>query len=150
MNAIELLKADHRTVRKLLDELADTSVRATKARPELLAQIERELSAHTRIEEEIFYPAFRKAGGGEEATMYHEAREEHRAVEKLVLPDLKETDPASHEFSGRAKVLKELVEHHADEEEEEMFADAEKLLSADRLAALGAQMEARKRELLQG
>ena len=58
--------------------------------------------------------------------MNFEALEEHRAVDELVLPDLKNTDPASHQFSGRAKVLRELVEHHADEEEEEMFEMAKK------------------------
>ena len=66
----------------------------------------------------------------------------------LVLPDLVGTDPSSEKFSGRAKVLKELVEHHADEEEKEMFPRARKLLSRDELARLGEQLEARKEALL--
>ena len=57
---------------------------------------------------------------------------------------------ASEKFSGRAKVLKELVEHHADEEEQEMFPRAKKLLSKDELAALGERLEARKKALLAG
>ena len=56
--------------------------------------------------------------------MYHEAKEEHRTVDSLVLPDLKKTDPSSTEFSGRVKVVKELLEHHIEEEETEMFPQA--------------------------
>ncbi|MGS1012951.1 hypothetical protein ACVCL0_14925 [Rhodanobacter sp. UC4450_H17] len=79
--------------------------------------------------------------------MYFEALEEHRAAGDLVLPDLLDTDVGSEQFSGRAKVLRELVEHHVKEEEEEMFKEAKKLLSAAELKALGARMEQRKVEL---
>lgn len=149
MDAITLLKNDHAEVRELLGELAETTTRAVKKRKELVEDIAAKLKAHTTIEEEIFYPAFRKAGEkGDDDKMYFEALEEHRAAGDLVLPDLLETDPASERFSGRAKVLKELVEHHADEEEKEMFPRAKKLLSKDELAELGARLEARKEELL--
>lgn len=80
--------------------------------------------------------------------MYFEALEEHRAAEDLVLPDLMNTDPATEQFSGRAKVLKELIEHHIEEEESEMFKDAKTLLDKDQLTQLGEQMESRKKELL--
>ncbi|MET0227023.1 MAG: hemerythrin domain-containing protein, partial [Dokdonella sp.] len=101
------------------------------------------------IEEEIFYPAFKEAAKiADDRTMYFEALEEHRAAGDLVLPDLLATDPAADNFSGRAKVLKELVEHHADEEEKEMFPRARKLLSKSELAELGSRMEARKTDLL--
>jgi hemerythrin-like domain-containing protein len=79
--------------------------------------------------------------------MNYEAREEHRAVEKLVLPDLEKTEPGTDQFSGRAKVLKELIEHHADEEEEEMFPKAEKSIPAGELKTLGEKMMKRKAEL---
>jgi hemerythrin-like domain-containing protein len=149
MDAITLLTEDHRKVRKLLEDLEKTTNRAEKKRADLLAQIARELEVHTTIEEEIFYPAFKEAGQkSEDDKMYFEAMEEHRAAGDLVLPDLLKTNVTSDQFSGRAKVLKELVEHHADEEEKEMFPRARKLLSAAELNALGAQMEARKRELL--
>lgn len=58
------------------------------------------------------------------------------------------TDVDSEQFSGRAKVLKELIEHHAGEEEKEMFPRAKKLLSREGLNSLGEQLEARKQELL--
>jgi hemerythrin-like domain-containing protein len=149
MDAITLLKNDHATVRELLSQLEKSTPRAVKKRTALVQEIEAELKAHTTIEEEIFYPAFKEAGQkSDDDKMYFEALEEHRAAGDLVLPDLLNTDPASDQFSGRAKVLKELVEHHADEEEKEMFPRAKKLLSKDELKELGERMEARKEELL--
>ncbi len=91
--------------------------------------------------------AFKKAGNSNHEQLYYEAFEEHRVVSELVLPDLKKTDPTSEKFSGRAKILKELIEHHADEEESEMFKQARKSLSAEELKALGEQMNQRKKEL---
>ena len=149
MDALTLLKADHKDVRKLLDTLAATTTRASKKRVALVEKIDALLKAHTTIEEEIFYPAFKAAGDkSDDAKMYFEALEEHRAAGDLVLPDLLKTDPTSEKFSGRAKVLKELVEHHADEEEKQMFPRAKKLLSKETLATLGQQLAARKKELL--
>lgn len=147
MNAIALLKADHEKVKKLLTQLESTTERGVKTREELLSKIEHELLIHTQLEEKIFYPAYKAAGGKEEATMDAEAREEHRAVEDLVLPDLKATDPSKITFSGRAKVLKELLEHHIEEEEDELFPQAKKLLSAKVLNELGSAMQALRAEL---
>ncbi|MHB0776963.1 hemerythrin domain-containing protein [Halomonas sp. WWR20] len=149
MNAIELLTEDHEKVRGLLAQLVGSTERASKKRPELLDKIELEVRVHTQIEEEIFYPSFKESNGKENDRMYYEAWEEHRAVEELVLPDLKKTDPASTQFSGRAKVLKELLEHHMEEEEEDMFEMARKSMSENQLNELGEQMAARKKELMQ-
>lgn len=146
-SAIELLKEDHRKVKELLSELVQTTTRAEKKRLNLLEKIEQELHVHTHIEEEIFYPAFKEAGSSEASKMYFEALEEHRAVDELVLPDLKKTSPTSEKFSGRAKVLKELVEHHVEEEEKEMFKKAQKAMSKEELTALGERLAERKQEL---
>ena len=149
MDAIQLLKKDHVTVRGLLTELEATTTRANKKRVVLLAKVDRELKAHTTIEDEIFYPAFKAAGEkNDDQKMFLEAKEEHRAAGDLVLPDLLSTDPASEQFSGRAKVLKELVFHHAEEEEKEMFPRAKELMSKAELIELGARMAARKAQLL--
>lgn len=144
MNAIDLLKADHERVKALLTQLSESTDRAVKKRTELVAKLEMEISLHTRLEEEILYPAFKEAGAKEEDEMYYEAKEEHRTVDSLVLPDLKMTDPTTPEFAGRAKVVKELLEHHIEEEETEMFPKAKKLLGKAALEELGAQMEAMK------
>jgi hemerythrin-like domain-containing protein len=149
MNAIQLLKDDHKKVKGLLAELAATTARGTKTRSQLLATIAQELRVHSKIEEEIFYPAFHAAREkADDDAMYFEALEVHRAAGELVLPDLERTEVSSEKFSGRAKVLKELVEHHADEEEKEMFPRARKLLSAQELDELGEKMAARKSELM--
>ena len=148
MDAITLLTKDHKVVRGMLEELAATTKRATKRRTELLQKIATELEAHTTIEEEIFYPAFKQAGEkSDDDKMFFEAMEEHRAAGDLVLPDLLQTEVGSDQFSGRAKVLKELVDHHAKEEEKEMFPRARKLMDKSQLQDLGERMATRKAEL---
>ena len=148
MNAIDLLRNDHATVRSLFEELRMTPKQSPDQRTRLLERIAREVQVHSAIEEEIFYSAFKQVvGEGEKEALYFEALEEHRAVGDLVLPDLLATDPGTDRFSGRAKVLKELIEHHAHEEETEMFPVAEKLLGAEVLDQLGRAMELRKAEL---
>ena len=149
MDAIALLIQDHKRVRKLLNELNDTNGEAVKTRRDLTEEIATELKAHTQIEEEIFYPAYKQAcNDAEDDKLYFEALEEHRAARELVLPDLLNTDVESEQFSGRAKVLKELIEHHADEEEEDMFPRAKEIFAIEDLNALGEEMEARRKELL--
>lgn len=140
MNAIDLLKADHEKVKGILSQLSESTDRAVKKRTELLEKLELEVSIHTQLEEEILYPAYKAAGGKAETEMYYEAKEEHRTVDSLVLPDLKGTDPTSPEFAGRVKVIKELLEHHIEEEETDMFPHAKKILGKAKLDELGDQM----------
>lgn len=82
--------------------------------------------------------------------MYYEAKEEHRTVDSLVLPDLLHTETGTVEFAGRVKVMKELLEHHIEEEEGELFPTAKKLLSRDVLEQLGRTMETQKKMLKGG
>ncbi len=147
MNAIDLLIEDHEKVKDILTRLTESTERAVKTRTELLQKLEMEVTIHTQLEEQILYPAYKEAGGKEELKMYHEAKEEHRTVDSLVLPDLKATDPGSLEFSGRAKVCKELLEHHIEEEEEEMFPKARELFDEARLEEMGQQMSELKDQL---
>jgi hemerythrin-like domain-containing protein len=147
-DAISLLKQDHEKVRGLLTKLESAAGKRREKAQELVTQIDRELAIHTQIEEEIFYPAFRDAvRSKDDKKMYYEAKEEHHVV-KLVLPEVKEDQEyADEEFAAKAKVLKELVEHHADEEEKEMFPKAKKVLDKAELQELGDRMAARKEEL---
>lgn len=147
MNAIDLLKADHEKVKAILTQLSESTDRAIKKRTDLLEKLELEVSIHTELEEQVLYPAFKAAGGKEQDEMYYEAKEEHRTVDSLVLPDLKTTDPSSPEFAGRVKVVRELLEHHIEEEETEMFPQAKKLLGNARLEQLGEQMATLKATL---
>lgn len=146
-NALDVLKEDHDKVRKLLEELVSTS--GEKTRERLLGQIANEVEIHAEIEEEIFYPAFRDAAKKkDQKKLYYEAVEEHRAVGEMVLPDLKETDASTMEFGGRAKVLREMVIHHIEEEEEKLFPLVKKLCSKEELQELGEHLQQRKKELL--
>lgn len=147
MNAIDLLKSDHEKVKSILSQLSESTDRATKKRVDLLNKLEMEITIHTQLEEKILYPAYKEAGGKEQDEMYYEAKEEHRTVDSLVLPDLKNTDPSTPEFAGRVKVVKELLEHHIEEEETEMFPQAKKLLGKAKLDELGEQMEVMKASL---
>ena len=149
-DAIVLLKEDHKKVKALLSQLEKTTERGASRRKTLLGKIEQELKVHTKIEEEIFYPAYRDAATKkEDCKLYQEALEEHHVVD-LVLPELKRANPAGEIFGAKAKVLKEIVEHHAEEEEKEMFPRARKVLEAAELKDLGARMAARKRALKRG
>ena len=147
-DAITILTEDHKKVRKLLDELAATTERAVKTRQQLLKDIETDIRVHAQLEEEIFYPAYKVAAEkSEDRKLFFEAHEEHHMVD-VVLAEIKDTDPSTEPFAAKAKVLKDLVEHHADEEEEDMFPRARQLMDEGTLVDLAEEMEERRAELL--
>jgi hemerythrin-like domain-containing protein len=149
-DAISILKGDHQRVRQLLRRLENTTDRAAKQRKDLLAQIESEVKVHTTIEEEIFYPAFKEAVRSKsDQELYFEAIEEHHVVD-LVMPEIKSTDATSKQFWAKAKVLKDLIEHHAEEEEREMFPKARKYIRQSELLEIGKQIQSRKQDLQAG
>jgi len=146
-NAITMLKSDHAAVKRLLRELEETTARGTKVRERLVSDIERELKIHSQLEEELFYPTFKKMAEDSEAEdLFYEATEEHHVVD-MVLPELKATSAKAPEFAAKSKVLKELIEHHVREEEGEMFPQARRLMTDEQLRELGDAMEARKKTL---
>jgi hemerythrin superfamily protein len=145
-DAIELLITDHRKVRQLLTALENTTGRATSRRETLLQQIDKEIQLHTRLEEEIFYPAYKDAAHKSDQHLYYEAIEEHHLVD-AVLREIKSADVASAEFGAKAKVLRDLIEHHAGEEEGQMFPKARKLLGVVQLRHLGKRIQDRRTEL---
>lgn len=147
-NALNLLKDDHSRLRGLLAKLEQTSERGVKVRENLVNQIEMEIKVHSKIEEEIFYPAYLAAARKkDDKELFYEATEEHHVVD-MVLPELKATNPKSEQFGAKAKVLKELIEHHADEEEQEMFRRARRLMKAEELREVGDAMAKRKESLI--
>jgi len=149
-DAISILKGDHQRVRQLLRRLENTTDKATTQRKDLLTEIENEVKVHTTVEEEIFYPAFQEAVRSKsDKEIYFEAIEEHHVVD-LVIPEIKSTDAASEQFGAKAKVLKDLIEHHAEEEETEMFPKARKVMSPDELVELGKEIHSRKQHLQSG
>jgi hemerythrin HHE cation binding domain-containing protein len=146
-DAITVLKDDHKKVKALLASLEKTTERGAERRTKLLRQIEAEVHVHATIEEEIFYPAYREAvKKKDDVELYQEALEEHHVVD-LVMPELKESDPAGEVFGAKAKVLKELIEHHAGEEEKEMFKKARQAMGKEELLDLGSRLQERKKQL---
>jgi hypothetical protein len=145
-NAIEVLRADHERLRQLLPMLADEAIASDKRR-ELLDEVEQAIKIHSLIEEEIFYPVYKEAANSKDAVdMYFESLEEHHVVDML-LPELKPLDASSDAFRAKAKVLRELFEHHAKEEEEDMFRKAAEMISAATMQEIGDRMQRRKIEL---
>ena len=142
-DAIALLKADHRKVEGLFEDFEKATASAKKAA--LVRQICTELTVHTKIEEEIFYPACR--GKIEEDTL-DEAYVEHDGA-KMLIAELMDGAPDDAFYDAKVKVLSEEIKHHVKEEEarsEGMFAQAREAgLDMD---ALGDAMRARKAELL--
>ena len=145
-NAIDLLRADHERLRQILPKLSDPSI-AAEERNRYIDAVEKEIKMHSLVEEEIFYPAYKDAAREtHDRDMYFEAIEEHHVVDML-LPELKPLDASSDAFRAKAKVLRELIEHHAEEEETEMFVTARQLLGDARLQDLGDRIQRRKIEL---
>jgi hemerythrin superfamily protein len=139
MDAITLLKNDHKTVNRLFREL-ERAGEDTAAQEELVGKIVEELSVHAFIEEEVFYPAARREVP---ETLDHvlESLEEHHIV-KWVCSELLQMDPSDDHYLPKAIVLSELIRHHVEEEEQEFFPEVRKALGRKRLGEIGEEMEA--------
>lgn len=141
------LQAEHDTLRSLFEEMENTTDRAKKKRQQLLNDIEAALIPHAKWEEFHFYPAFKERADRDGLKTHAEAVIEHQAVELTVLPEVKASDIESPKFAGAAKVLGEMVDHHATEEETTMFKMARKLFTPKERAELDVQYEEWKASL---
>jgi hemerythrin-like domain-containing protein len=142
-DAISMLKEDHDKVKKLLNQLDSTTERGVKTREELFTKIKQELHMHEAIEEEIFYPAVKEHPKMKDLVL--EAYEEHNVVD-MVMREI-EGVPFEETWGAKPTVMKENLEHHIDEEEDEMFNQARQVFESHELIELGSQMRARKEEL---
>jgi hemerythrin superfamily protein len=144
MDAIVLLKNDHRTVEKLFKEFEKSH--KADARPDakkrIVDQVIKELTTHAYIEETIFYPVARKAVP-ETAEHVLESVEEHHVV-AWMLSELMNLDPSDERYDAKMTVLIENVRHHVEEEEQDWFPEVRKGLGRKRLQELAEQMEAAK------
>ena len=150
MDALSLLRRDHRELKKVLAELEPTTDRAVRTRTRLFAELERELIAHETIEEELFYPALRARPSAAEMARTHER---HRLVDDLVEPvrRIPVSDPT---WLAHTRRMKDGLESHFLEEESELFELARRTLSSAELQELGLRMADRRaavvRELSNG
>ena len=143
MDAIQLLKADHRQVEEWFEEFE--KAKADRKREVLAHKIGTALTVHTQIEEEIFYPAFLEATGEED--VHDEAQVEHAGAKKLIA-EIEIGKPGDDLWDAKVTVLSEMIKHHVHEEEmrDGMFAKAKK--SSMDLDEIGQQLAARKKELM--
>jgi hemerythrin superfamily protein len=142
LDAVALLKQDHRNVEELFAQFEKASGDGRKQK--LAQQICLELSVHSTIEEEIFYPA---CDGKVDDDLLKEAYVEHDGA-KLLIAEILAGEPSDEFYDSKVKVLQEQIEHHVEEEEKRMeglFSQAKKAgLDMD---ALGEELAARKHEL---
>ena len=151
MDAIALLQRDHQEVEQLFKQFEKLTERAHKSKEKIVNKVIRELAIHSAVEEMLFYPAVRTAAlkatvrtlkeAGETVL---ESLEEHHLV-KWTLSELEKMSPDDERYDAKFKVLMESVRHHIEEEQEELFPKARRLLGEDMLDALGERIEKAKK-----
>jgi hemerythrin superfamily protein len=144
-NAVEMLKSDHQKVKALFRQYEAAGDRAYQKKQGIAETVFTELEIHTTLEEELFYPAMKRKTDQDGKDLVAEAVEEHHVVTTL-MEELKALDPKDERYDAKFTVLMENVEHHIEEEEGEMFPEAEEVLG-DRLERLSQQMQERKQQL---
>jgi len=141
MNAIKLLKHQHREVEALFKQMHNA--KGSSAQRKLFEAIADALAIHSTIEERHFYPAVKeKSTEG----ILLESLEEHLAV-KRVIADLLQLEAGDETFQAKAKVLQDEVEHHVEEEEETLFPRVERMFDDEALESLGKTMQGTADEL---
>jgi hemerythrin superfamily protein len=135
MDAIVMLRADHKQVEALFKKLEKDDLTVV---PDICAA----LTQHAYIEERVFYPAVRAEVEGELDDVL-EAIEEHHVV-KVLIEELENLSPSDEAYKAKATVLMELVRHHVEEEEQEMFPEVRSALGRTRLQEIGENMETAK------
>ncbi len=138
MDAIALLRNDHRSVERLFKQFEKAGPKAHKTRRQIADKIVAELSAHAVIEEQVFYPAVRESVPDAEDDVL-EGLEEHHVV-KWTLSEVESMDPEHERFVPKMTVLMESVRHHVEEEEGEMFPTVREAMTRKQLAELGDAM----------
>lgn len=151
MDAITLLRHDHEEVEQLFRQFEKLTERAHRSKEKIVAKVIRELAIHSAIEEMLFYPAVRTAALKANVRTLKEAGdtvleslEEHHLV-KWTLTELEKMKPEDERYDAKFKVLMESVRHHVEEEQDELFPKARRLLGKDMLEELGERMEKAKK-----
>jgi hemerythrin superfamily protein len=146
MNATELLKEDHDRVKELFDEFRDCGDDDRQKKQQLFRQIADALEVHAEIEERIFYPAVRSIHTEDAEEITLEAFEEHKIV-KALIGQIESLPKGDERKNAKMKVLMESVEHHIEEEEDDMFGEADEL-GDEKLDELGERMQSLKADLM--
>jgi len=145
MNVFDLLKKDHKKVSALFSDIEELSGKEVVKKEKLFNELNLELTAHTAFEEQYLYPLIKEADKTHDLTL--EAYEEHRLVKQL-LSELGSMKKDIDEWDAKHTVLKELVEHHVEEEEGELFPKAKKVLSKEQIDDLTTKFKIEKDKLV--
>lgn len=146
MDALGLLIADHNRVRGLFARFKEAhEAEDDTTMVEVAGKVFDELEVHTTIEEEIFYPSVQDTSDEIHETVDEGVQEHH--VAKVLMEELGQVEAASDEWVAKMMVLIENVEHHAEEEEKEMFPPLRSSLPSEVLESLGVRLEERKAQL---
>ena len=142
-DAIVLLKEDHQTVERLFKDYEKLGDGATKTKRKLVDTMLEELWVHATIEEQVFYPAIRACADVDDEVL--EGYEEHHVFEGT-MAELRDLDVEAESFDAKVKVLTELVRHHVEEEEQEMFPKVRDAMGRKQLQQLGEELERARAE----
>ena len=137
MDGLKLLEQDHKRFRQLLAEGEDTTERAIKTRTDLFEQLKREITIHEQMEEQVLYPALREIAKSRDIAL--EGYEEHHVVDEI-FAELEQTPPSDETWAAKFKVAKENLEHHMEEEEDDMWKAARREFTDDELEQMGDRM----------
>ncbi|GAA4831345.1 hemerythrin domain-containing protein [Kitasatospora terrestris] len=143
MDAIVLLRNDHKTVEKLFKAFEKAGEDAHDEKRRIVDQVIEELTVHAVIEEQVFYPAAREAAPDTRDHVLESVEEHHVVV--WMLSELADLDPSDERFDAKVTVLIENVRHHVEEEEQDWFPEVRKAMGRNRLLELGERMEEAKR-----
>jgi predicted DNA-binding protein len=143
MDVFELIRSDHEKIKEIMEKLQDTSNRAAKTREKLLRDLQEGIVPHMYAEENYFYQLVLDESG--ETLPLYEALEEHR-VAKASLADLDQTGLEDPRWLAKAKVLKELIDHHIEEEEDQVFRIARDVIDDQRAMSVGERFQEMKEE----
>ena len=143
--AIAMLIEDHQKVQKLFKTFERTEDQ--EQQEQLATQICNELTVHTQLEEQVFYPAAREALEEDEADLIEEATVEHQVAKELI-EKIQQSRPHDEEYCALVTVLGEYVNHHIDEEQKELFPQLKKKRNEIDFDALGEEMMQKKQELM--
>ena len=145
MNAIEMLKKDHRVIEELFQKYESLDGSDPAEKMTVFDEIRRALTLHARLEQEVFYPAYRQHYRPDGISP-DEAVEQHKEVDRI-FDRLQKIQAVSADFDAGMKELKRTVVHHVREEETEMFPSAEDKMGREKLEELAERMQEARRRL---
>ncbi len=146
MDIYTKLKEDHDKMKKIMDKIAKTSTGSTATRKKLFMQLKNELFAHAKVEEAVFYTSIQSRQNLKEDVL--EAYNEHRMI-AMLLDELDTIPKGNDQWLAKFHFLKELVEHHVEDEENEVFPKAEEILSDKKAEELGELMVQREQAVIE-